>query len=58
MGQSSTDFQSQEEGLAYPTINGAREKGCTAPTAAKSQQNFAASSSHHAGTNEGFGLRL
>jgi len=55
MGQSSTDFQSQEEGPAHRTITAAGEKKCTAPTAGKSQQHFTASSSHQTGTNEGFG---
>jgi hypothetical protein len=45
-------LQSQEEGLAYPTITGAGEKECTTPTAGKSQQNFAASFSHQIGINE------
>jgi len=55
MGQSSGDVRSQEEGLAYPTITGAGKKECTASTVGRSQQHFAASSSHQTGKNEGFG---
>jgi hypothetical protein len=49
MGQSSREFPLQEEGLAYPTITGAGEKECTAPTAGRSQQHFAAYSSFQTG---------
>jgi hypothetical protein len=51
MGESSKEFPSQEEGLAFPTITGTENKECTPPIADIIQQHFAASSAHQTGTN-------
>jgi hypothetical protein len=52
MGQSSRDFPLKEEGLAFLTLTGTRNKECTVPTAGRIQQHFAASSAYQIGTNE------
>jgi hypothetical protein len=42
----SKDFPIQEEVLAIPTVAGAENKECTAPTAGRIQKHFAASSAY------------
>jgi hypothetical protein len=42
----SKDFPIQEEVLAIPTVIGAGNKECTAPTAGRIQKHFAASSAY------------
>jgi hypothetical protein len=42
----SKDFPIQEEVLAIPTVAGAENKECTAPTAGTVQKHFAASSAY------------
>jgi hypothetical protein len=46
MEQSSEEIQLQEEGLAFLTITGSGNKECTAPTAGRIQQLFAAFCAH------------
>jgi len=52
MEQLSEEIQVQEQGLAFLTITGSRNKERTAPNAGRIQQYFAAFRAHQSGTNE------
>jgi len=52
MAQSSEEIQLQEKRLAFLTVTGSGNKECTAPTAGRIQQHFAAFCAHQTGTNE------
>jgi len=52
MEQSSEEIQLQEKRLAFLTVTGSGNKECTALTAGRIRQNFAAFCAHPTGTNE------